>query len=251
MLRKIHFTHTVKVMLALVVAMVIIGFTERKSTDNTCQDIVIRIENQNGNYFVDENDILQLMTANGDEVIIGSSFDDLNLKEIEQRVEQESFIKGIQIYRDLKGNMLVEAELRRPFARVVGKNASYIAMDGTYLPISRKYNTRAVILSGKFFNQIGANLLDTEDGEAIYEMLNFIYKDEFWSAQIAQMEIDKNLNILIYPQVTKQIVEFGTPEGFEKKFKKLKIFYKEILPRKGWNTYERVNLKYKDQIVAE
>jgi len=252
MLRKIKFTHTAKVLVAMLVAMVVIGFAERKSTDNLCTDIVIRIDNQHDNYFVDEADVLQLMTANGDEVIVGSSFDDLNLKEIEKRVEEEPFIKDIQIYRDLKGNMLVEAELRRPYARVMGeKGGKYIAMDGTFLPTSSKFNTRAIILTGGFFKKEEKRLQDTEGGAELFEMLNFIYNDKFWRAQVAQIEIDKDLNMLIYPQVTKQLIEFGKPDNYREKFRKLKIFYKKILPRKGWNTYERVNLEYKDQVIAE
>jgi len=57
--------------------------------------------------------------------------------------------------------------------------------------------------------------------------------------------------MVLYPQVTKQMVEFGKPEDIEVKFKKLRIFYTEILPKKGWNRYEKVNLKYRDQIIAE
>jgi cell division protein FtsQ len=29
------------------------------------------------------------------------------------------------------------------------------------------------------------------------------------------------------------------------------IFYKEILPQRGWTRYERVNLEYDGQIIAE
>ena len=36
----------------------------------------------------------------------------------------------------------------------------------------------------------------------------------------------------------------------EIKFKKLELFYKNILPTKGWNYYESVNLKFKNQIVC-
>jgi cell division protein FtsQ len=46
-------------------------------------------------------------------------------------------------------------------------------------------------------------------------------------------------------------VQFGKPEDFESKFTKLMIFYKEILPQRGWTRYERVNLEYDGQIVAE
>jgi len=40
-------------------------------------------------------------------------------------------------------------------------------------------------------------------------------------------------------------------ETIEEKFRKLMVFYKEILPQKGWTRYERVNLKYEGQVVAE
>ena len=63
--------------------------------------------------------------------------------------------------------------------------------------------------------------------------------------------LDKKGNIKMYTQVSKQVVEFGRPEEIEEKFKKLKIFYKEILPAKGWNSYDKVSVKFKDQIVCE
>jgi len=253
MLLKVHITNTVKILIAIVVCGIVIGFAGRKTNGNTCSDIVIRIDNLQENYFVDDNDVLLLMTNGGNEVIIGESFDELNLKEIENRVKKEPFIKNVQIFRDLKGFMLVEVELRRPFARVISNTANnYIAIDGTVLPVSNKYNTRALILTGEYFEKLEIkNLNDTEEGQSIYKMLQFINNNKFWKAQIAQIEIDNNLDMLIQPQITKQMVEFGTPTEFEKKFKKLRIFYKQILPQKGWNAYERVNLKYKDQIIAE
>jgi cell division protein FtsQ len=82
-------------------------------------------------------------------------------------------------------------------------------------------------------------------------MINFIDEDEFWKAQIAQIEIDKAGEMLIYPQVGKQVIEFGTADNYEVKLKKLKLFFKKILPYKGWNTYTKVNIKYNNQIVCE
>jgi len=53
------------------------------------------------------------------------------------------------------------------------------------------------------------------------------------------------------PQVGAQTIEFGTAENMEEKLKKLKIFYKEILPQMGWSRYHRVNVEYNGQLVAE
>jgi cell division protein FtsQ len=83
------------------------------------------------------------------------------------------------------------------------------------------------------------------------QMIEFINDDPFWKAQIAQMDINSEGKINIYPQVTGQRVEFGKPENFEVKFRKLMVFYKEILPQRGWTKYERVNLEYEGQVVAE
>jgi cell division protein FtsQ len=85
----------------------------------------------------------------------------------------------------------------------------------------------------------------------LMDVLEFIYKDEFWKAQITEIEIQRNGDLILYTQVSRQYVEFGKPEIVENKFARLKIFYKDILPRKGWNVYERVNLKFKDQIICE
>ena len=82
-------------------------------------------------------------------------------------------------------------------------------------------------------------------------MITFISEEPFWKAQIAQMDINGRGEIMIYPQVTGQLVEFGTAENFELKFKKLMVFYKEVLPQKGWTRYQRVNLKYEGQVIAE
>ena len=53
------------------------------------------------------------------------------------------------------------------------------------------------------------------------------------------------------PQVGDERIEFGLPVNEEVKLRKLRIFYKEILPKTGWNQYKRVNLEYEGQIVAE
>lgn len=254
MFKKLNIGKGVKILLISVFLLVLISFGNRKQHGDKCNDIVIKLDNQHDNFFVDEHDILSLMNAGGEEVLIGTPFKDINLKAIEERVKSQKFIKSAEIYKDLKGNLLVNAELRRPFARILepGIANGYVALDGTILPTSTKYTSRAVVLSGSYLKDMAvANLNDSEYGRKIFETLQFIESNKFWKAQIAQIDIDKKGYVKIYPQVTKQIVEFGQLEDIENKFKKLKVFYKQVLPQKGWNAYSRINLEYKDQVVAE
>jgi cell division protein FtsQ len=82
-------------------------------------------------------------------------------------------------------------------------------------------------------------------------LIKTLREDEFWSAQIAQIDIDSKGKITLLPQVGDVKVEFGKPVDEKTKLKKLMIFYKEILPRVGWNKYKRVNLEFDGQLVAE
>ncbi|MCR9250562.1 MAG: cell division protein FtsQ, partial [bacterium] len=122
---------------------------------------------------------------------------------------------------------------------------------GDILPVSNKFTARVPLVQLADQSLLDTTLIATEEGQKVFEFIEYVQSDEFWSAQVAHISVDENMEVSILPQVTKQIVEFGPIEDIDEKFKKLKIFYKKILPGKGWNYYETVSLKYKDQIVAK
>ena len=230
------------------------AFGERKQGGSVCKDVVIELDNLNENHFLDESDLMKLVENSG-QAIIGTGIDRINLKEIEAKLKYDKHILSAQLFGDLKGNLVVNVELRRPIARIVQSDAldAYISEDGVVMPVSEKYTSRVMLLSGPFVKKMieMQDLKKDEGGKQILEMIGFINKDKFWKAQIAQMDINAEGKISLFPQVTGQRVEFGKAENIEEKFKKLMIFYKEILPQRGWTKYERVNLEYEGQVIAE
>lgn len=253
---KINFNikRELKITAILAVVFVLIAFSERKQGSVSVKDIVIKIENIEGNQFIDEADIVDLMQLD-EENLKGASLDKLNLKQIETRIKKNRFVKDAQLYSDLKGNLVVKATLRRPVARLIRNDGpdGYIAEDGTVMPVSDKFTTRVVLISGSYIRGLLSieNLNKTEETKNLMTMLDMIREDDFWRAQIAQLDIDSKGHINIMPQIGGQVIEFGVANNLETKFKKMKIFYKEILPQRGWNTYKRVNLEYEGQIIAE
>jgi len=189
------------------------------------------------------------------ENLIGASMGNISLKEIEKKIKADKFIQDAELYSDLRGNLLVNVELRRPVARIVRNDGpdGYIAEDGTVMPVSDKFTSRVVLISGLYTRQLlsQSNLNNLEEGKKLLELLEIIRKDDFLRAQIAQLDIDSKMNVDMLQQVGAETIEFGKLENLEIKLKKLMIYYKEILPTKGWNKYKRVNLEYEGQIVAE
>ncbi len=245
---------TVKIAALSVLLLGTIGFVEKKYDQKTCSSIEVNIDNQFENYFINESDIIDIVTNRGEQKIIGEPFEDLDLKAIEKELYKNKFIKHAEVFKDLTGRLLINIDQSRPIARLMSNKMSdrYISNRGEVLPLSRRYTARVLLIDGAFAdNPKLYDLNETESGRQLMELLNFIEEDDFWKAQVAQMNIDKKGNIDMYTQVSKQVVEFGQPVDIEDKFRNLKIFYKEILPSKGWNTYNRVSVKFKNQIVCE
>lgn len=238
-----------------IVLFFLVSFVPNREPGYRLDDIEVEIENAVENFFIDEDDVMALIMENEGDSILGDAYGRVDLDEIEERIESHSFVQDAEVYRDLKGHLVVVAKQNKPIARLIsnkGENA-YIGSTGELLPTSIKYTARVPVITGRYVDKLMEleNVNDDEYASELKKMVEFILEEEFWTMQIAQLEIDRKGFINMYAQIGDQRLEFGTPDDYEKKFNKLNIFFKQIMPTKGWNTYDRVNVAYKDQIICE
>ena len=165
---------------------------------------------------------------------------------MENRLLSHDFISDAEVFRDLKGKLIVEVTQREPVARIVRPNDpdAYLSSIGEVIPVSEVYTARVLLITGDYTSSLINSQLSSlsEQGtttQGVLDLVNYIYEREFWRAQIAQIDIDENGNIIMFPQVGGQIIEFGTPENLSRKFSRMELFYKKILPKKGWNIIKR------------
>ena len=233
--------------------LIMIGFTSTKNAGRAIHDVIIDIEQKDGNYFIDKPEVLSLLNAQNTDYVLGLPIGEVDLKLLERRLEEHAFVEDAQVAYDLRGNLLVDIDQSKPIARIYDPRGPdhYINFDGKLLPFNSKHTARVPLL--ELDKKIGweQNLNESEEGARLFELLAYIEQDEFWKAQIAHLILKKSGDIEMIPQVTKQKVVFGAPEDIEDKFRRLEVFYKDILPNKGWNTYAVVNLKFKDQIICK
>lgn len=225
-----------------------------KHADKYVNSVSVQIDNQYQNYFINENDVYNLIDEAGKDYLLSSVYKFLDLESIEKKVKSHWFVEDAEVYHDLYGNLTIKVKQNRPIARILNINRTdqYISTTGLLLPQSRHFTARVLLVTkDNDFYFPKENITANKEGKQFFELLNFINNDPFWKAQIAGIHINKDNGLILQPQVTQQLIEFGKAENIKEKFKKLKIFYKEILPYKGWNFYETVNLKYKNQIVCK
>ena len=229
-----------------------IGFVEKRTQEKTYQGLEINLKAVSGLYFVEEKEIISIVSSAFPELKPGLPMKEIPLGDVEKRLEAHPFIKHADASLGQKGIVSLTLEQHEPIARIARPNAAdgYITTEGLIIPTSPSYTSRVLILEGEHMEK----LMDKGTQDQMPELMpliQYITKDEFWNAQITELEIRKRNDIRLHQQVGKQVIEFGDALDFESKFQRIEVLYKEILPRKGWNAYERISVKFKNQIVCE
>lgn len=251
--RRWKFKRSFLFILAAVGMLALIAFVERKRSDKKFESLEVYVQGISDVYFVDEKEITQLLENEFPLLRPGVSLHEISLDKIEEKVESHPFVKNAEVFKDLKGKVVVKIDQYRPIARIIRPSAphGYVSSEGVILPTSPRYTTRVLTIEGSVAEAFLSQEDLSEEQADLLKLIHFIERNDFWKAQISGMEIGRNKDVKLFQQVGKQVIEFGKPTNIEEKFEKISLFYKEILPSKGWDAYQRVNVKYKDQIICE
>ena len=225
----------------LTFGLIFVSFVYKKEND-----MIFDISSQNS--FLNSEEIFDLTN----DIINDSSIIDLNY--LEEKIKSNKFIKDIEIYNNLNNVVNININQFKPYARLINNIGDdyYIDKNGEIFPVSNKYSERVLLIFFKNHKSIDKekNINFFQNGNEIFKLINYINRNDFYKKQISQINVLKDGEIIMIPQITKQKIYFGNTDNMEIKFKKLELFYKNILPTKGWNYYESVNLKFKNQIVC-
>ena len=96
-----------------------------------------------------------------------------------------------------------------------------------------------------------------EDFAKLINFVKYIENDSFWSAEIVQIVASTmssgDLELELIPRTGNYVVEFGqvgTKAEIEEKLDKLLAFYQKGLTNVGWDSFSRISIRYKGQVVC-
>lgn len=234
----------------------LIAFTEIRHGQKRIRAVVVRLDPVDGHQFLTKRDVSGYLTNEGADPVIGRAYAELDLRRLEARLRRHGLVQNCQVSRDLPGNLLVTVEQPRPVARLVALGdgeqsvtGQYVSERGRFFPISMNYSARVPILTGRYF-AVNRSLASARN-QPLLTLLKQIQSDPFWRAQITELSVDEQGDVTMWPQLGNHRIEFGPPVDLAAKFKKLKLFYTDVLPAKGWDRYSRVSVQYRNQIVCE
>jgi len=230
-----------------------IGFVEKQTLYKTFQGTEIDIKGVSGVYFVEDAEIIKILGEAFPDLKAGLMLEEVPMKEIETRLLGHPFVKSVEAMLGQKGILNLKISQHQPIARIAQPMGAdgYITTEGRVIPTSTSYTSRVLILEGDYAEILMDKGDISVDMPELMDLIKFITEDEFWNAQITELEVNSKDDIRLFQQVGRQVIEFGDAHDIANKFDRIAVLYKEILPRKGWNAYDRVSVKFKDQIVCE
>ncbi|HAP01376.1 MAG TPA: cell division protein FtsQ [Bacteroidetes bacterium] len=214
-------------------------------------DYRIHISTDNGMFFLNENDVKQIIQDNNYDV--GKTSGDLDYNRLEKIIENNSYCENAEIKLSPDGEVNVEILQRVPVLRIINKYGVgfYLDKSGKKLPLSDKFTARVVVATGNISDSgISEDTSDAVNTSKLFQIASFICTDSFLNALIEQINVTNEGEFELIPKVGNHNILLGDEKNLSEKTEKLKIFYREGLSKVGWQQYSVINLKYANQVFA-
>lgn len=213
------------------------------------------VEDKNGNRFVDEEDVRNILFGSFGHYIEGQTLETINTQATEKVLEEDLFIKEADVYIDALNNVNITVKQREPILRVmdVEDTTYYLDEAGKRIPHSTKYTARTLVATGDIgiFNEAYLELPENRLNQ-VYQLAKKILANPFLKVQIEQIHIDHTGDAILVPKLGNHKVYFGVPnENIDDKLYRLQVFYEKGLPYGGWEKYKSISLAFDGQVVAK
>lgn len=221
-------------------------FLSHPDEEEICEDVEMIVNQDVNTLFFNKKDVEDLLKK-AQVYPKGMLMKDVNTKKIEEVVRENEFVSEVECYKSAKGKLYVKVKQRVPVVFVApdGRDGFFVDAAGKIIPNNGNV-VNLVVASGDIDDKYASTNL-AEFGQ-------FLQNDAFWNNQIEQIYVLKNKKgkrvVELVPRVGDHIVYLGSIDEFQKKLRKLKIFYDKAIDTVGWNKYARVNLEYENQIIC-
>ena len=231
--------------------MVLLGASMIKSSEDGFQKIEVTVDENEGNLFLDQQDVFQLLKDHQLDPGKSKAVGVINYEAIEKAIENNPYVESAQVYLDGGDKIQISVRQRLPVLRIINsQRVSYYLDDhGKRMPCSAKFTARVPVATGWIITN--AEHLTANDSmleQKLFVLTDFLRHDSLLNALFDQIVVNDKGEFVLIPSVGNHSVLIGDVNDLEEKFNKLKIFYREALNHKGWDEYSEINLKYRNRL---
>jgi cell division protein FtsQ len=228
--------------LLLMIALVVFlySFTSKRNDARKIEKAVVEFVNK-AELFVSYETVNKLLIEKGGELkTIGK--DKVVLNRLEKMLNEHEMIQKSEVFVSINGVLKAMVTQRTPIARIFDEEGSfYIDSKGTKMPLSGIQTARLPLVLGE---------ITKENQKKMYDLLWFIYNDDFLKKNITGIEILPSGSLRMTNRNYNYDIEFGKTIEVERKFDNYKAFFQKAVHDTLIDKYKIINLKFTQQVVC-
>ncbi len=216
-----------------------------------CKKYEINFRGAQKNVFINAKNVEALLIQAANGKIVGQPVKSINLHELENMLERNSWIDKAELYFD-NGNVLhVKVSEKKPVARIITKDNQSFLIDslGRTIPMSEQTTAKLPVFTS-FPHTQPMSRADSLLLDEIRIVANYIHSQPLWMAQVSQIDITEDHRFEMIPEIGNHLVRLGNADNIDRKFNRLYAFYTQILSKTGFDRYKTIDVQYKGQVVA-
>lgn len=223
----------------------------RKREERLCKKVLIGLSGGGEKIYIEKADVLKQLEKAAKGSLVNRAVNSIDLASLEKALEKSEWIRDVQLYFDREDVLHVSVAEREPIARIftTAGTSFYIDSSGHQMPLLEKFSARLPVITG-YTNPKRLSAKDSVLLNEIKHIAQFIYNDEFWNAQIGQVDITADKKLELIPVVGDHIIRVGDAENIESKLHNVLLFYKKVLSKTGFNKYSVVDVQFDGQVIG-
>lgn len=238
--------------LALAGIIVLMNLVAIKDDNQICTSLRVSVEGKET--FIDQDDISRMIN-NQFGAVVNKKLKEIKLQQIEEAIEKLPYVSRAELFVDMDGILQVHVQQREVILRVISKDGRdyYVDRQGHKVPVTLKYVPKVLVANGNIQEGYRKALepISSSTVKDLVKVVDRVADDPLWGNQIVQMYVNDQKDIELIPRVGSEVLLIGSADSLNDKLHRLEIYYKNILPKVGVDAYEKVNVKYGEQIICE
>lgn len=241
---------------------VILGFATKDQKQVTCTGVNVVIRDDMRPGFVNEDDILKIIRRHYEQ-LEGMYLDSINTGTLKAALESNPYVREVNVYKSIPGEIRVELTRSNALIRVINKNGEgfYLGTEGEVLPTSNAYIPRTLVVTGNITDNCDPQnkiVLNTPKDfqsnmtllQQIFYLASKIEAHPVFSRSISQIYITGKGEFELLPTDGGHIIQLGKPENLDIKLENLIAFYQAGVPKLA-DDYKVIDLKFNDLVVCK
>ena len=165
---------------------------------------------------------------------------DLNLKKIEETINDNGFIDSAEVSMDLVGEIGVKIVEKKPVFRVLN-GKFYIDSNGNKMPLSNLFSERIPLIISK---------VNSSDYVNLGSLGVFLKNDDFLNTHIIGLDIIDN-ELFFHVRNFTYVIKMKDFNKYKIRLNNYKVFYKSLINDSILKDLSSINLNFKSQVIVE